>query len=225
MKKLLAGGTLAVLAFGGMLAGAAPASAHIPEATSGCNAESNFSWVNAKAKMYPADATVNVVIDGAEVEAGTFADLGFKSGQQESQYEYSYEKTFDALDPTVAHTWTVSFDSPDGQGVKDYEGAIEPCVEAAPTPEPTPSEPAPEPSEEPSEPVVEPTPEPSEAPSEEAVPPAPAEPSASPSPAAEEPPVLAATGATVGGAVAFAALLAVGGVALVWARKRMQQGA
>jgi LPXTG-motif cell wall-anchored protein len=34
--------------------------------------------------------------------------------------------------------------------------------------------------------------------------------------------VLAATGATVGGAIGFAALLAAGGVALVWARKRMQ---
>jgi LPXTG-motif cell wall-anchored protein len=48
------------------------------------------------------------------------------------------------------------------------------------------------------------------------------EPSASPSPEAEEPPVLAATGATVGGAIAFAALLVAGGIALFWARRRMQ---
>ncbi|WP_157237269.1 hypothetical protein [Promicromonospora sukumoe] len=74
----------------------------------------------------------------------------------------------------------------------------------------------------------EPTPEPSEPsvePSEEASVPPVDEPSASPSPAAEEPEELAATGATVGGAIAFAALLAIGGVALVWARKRMQHNA
>jgi len=73
-----------------------------------------------------------------------------------------------------------------------------------------------------------PTPEPSEpsvAPSEEATVSPVDEPSASPSPAAEEPEELAATGATVGGAIAFAALLAIGGVALVWARKRMQHNA
>ncbi|MCP2265213.1 hypothetical protein ACFQHV_18610 [Promicromonospora thailandica] len=95
---------------------------------------------------------------------------------------------------------------PDGTALLPTELVVleEDCAE--PTPSPEPSE----------EPVVEP--------SEEASVPA-AEPSASPSPAAEEPPVLAATGATVGGAVAFAALLAAGGVALVWARKRMQQNA
>lgn len=216
MKKLLAGGALAALTLGGIVVGAASASAHIPGASGTCDAAAGVSVVTAEAKMYPADASVVVIIDGAEVANGTFEDLGFKSGNGQAQYEYSYKGTFDTLDPTTAHTWSVSFDSPDGQGVQDYEDTIPACVTAEPTPEPTP---------EPSEPPVT-EPEPSVAPTDEAsVPPAPVpsdEPSASPSPAAEEPPVLAATGATVGGAVAFAALLAAGGVALVWARKRMQ---
>jgi hypothetical protein len=220
VKKLLAGGALAALTLGGIVVGAASASAHIPGASGTCDAAAGVSVVTAEAKMYPADASVVVIIDGAEVANGTFEDLGFKSGNGQAQYEYSYKGTFDTLDPTTAHTWSVSFDSPDGQGVKDYEDTIPACVTPEPTPEPTPT---------PSEPPVtepEPSEEPSVAPTDEAsVPPAPVpsdEPSASPSPAAEEPPVLAATGATVGGAVAFAALLAAGGVALVWARKRMQ---
>ncbi|GAB4087293.1 hypothetical protein GCM10028784_39230 [Myceligenerans cantabricum] len=72
---------------------------------------------------------------------------------------------------------------------------VEEECEEAPTPEPSPSEPTEAaPSPEPSTPVAE-----------------------------EEPegPVLAATGATVGGAAAFALLLVGGGVALVVARKRM----
>lgn len=221
MKKLLAGGALAALTLGGIVVGAASASAHIPGASGTCDAAAGVSVVTAEAKMYPADASVVVIIDGAEVANGTFEALGFKSGNGQAQYEYSYKGTFDALDPTTAHTWSVSFDSPDGQGVQDYEDTIPACVTAEPTPEPSPSVP----------PVTEPEPseEPSVAPTDEAsVPPAPVpsdEPSASPSPAAEEPPVLAATGATVGGAVAFAALLAAGGVALVWARKRMQHNA
>ena len=221
MKKLLAGGALAALTLGGIVVGAASASAHIPGASGTCDAAAGVSVVTAEAKMYPADASVVVIIDGAEVANGTFEALGFKSGNGQAQYEYSYKGTFDALDPTTAHTWSVSFDSPDGQGVQDYEDTIPACVTAEPTPEPSPSVP----------PVTEPEPseEPSVAPTDEAsVPPAPVpsdEPSASPSPAAEEPAVLAATGATVGGAVAFAALLAAGGVALVWARKRMQHNA
>jgi hypothetical protein len=215
VKKLLAGGTLAVLVFGGFVATAAPASAHKPDAVGACDAAANVSFVSADAVMYPADASVVVIIDGTQVAAGTFEAIGYKSGNNQAQYEYSYSSKFDTLDPTIDHTWSVSFDSPDGLGVKEFGGTIAACVQAAPTPEPSPSEP--EPSEEPTpEPSV-----PSATPSEEAVVPS-AEPSASPSPAAEEPPVLAATGATVGGAIAFAALLAAGGIALLWARKRMQ---
>jgi hypothetical protein len=218
VKKLLAGGALAALTLGGIVVGAASASAHIPGAEAGCDAAAGVSFVSATANMYPAGASVVVTIDGAEVESGTFEEVGHQSGNSQPQYEYSYENKWDTLDATVAHVWTVSYDSPDGQGVKDFGGTIEPCVTAVPTPEPTLSEP----------PVTEPEPseEPSVAPTDEAsVPPAPVpsdEPSASPSPAAEEPPVLAATGATVGGAIAFAALLAAGGIALVWARRRMQ---
>lgn len=214
MKKLLAGGALAALTLSGIVAGAATASAHIPKAAGACDAAANVSYVSASAVMYPADATVVVTIDGTEVESGRFDEVGYESGQSQAQYAYSYENKWDALDPTAEHTWSVSYDSPDGKGVEDFGGTIEACVDAAPTPEPSPSEPPvtePEPSEEP-------TVEPSE---EASVVPVP-EPSASPSPTAEEPPVLAATGATVGGAIAFAALLAAGGIALVWTRKRMQ---
>jgi hypothetical protein len=222
VKKLLAGGALAALTLGGIVAGAAPASAHKPDANGICDAAANVSYVYAKGIWYPGDATVVVTIDGAEVESGTFAEVGFKSGDDRKQYEYSYDDKWDALDPTVEHTWSVSFDSPDGAGIKDYNDTIPACVTPEPTPEPSPSEPPvtePEPSEEPTpELSVEPTDEASVAP----VPEPSEEPSASPSPAAEEPPVLAATGATVGGAIAFAALLAAGGVALVWARRRMQ---
>ncbi|MFC8796217.1 hypothetical protein ACFT2C_00665 [Promicromonospora sp. NPDC057138] len=220
MKKLLAGGALAALTLGGVVVGAASASAHIPGAEGACDATAGVSVVSAAAKMYPADATVVVTIDGAEVQSGAFAEVGFKSGQNQPQYEYSYENKWDTLDATTAHTWAVSYDSPDGQGVQDFSGTIEPCVVAEPSPEPSvPPVTEPEPSEEPTvEPSVEPTEEASVAP----VPEPSDEPSASPSPAADEPPVLASTGATVGGAIAFAALLAAGGIALVWARKRMQ---
>ncbi|MEU4361564.1 PT domain-containing protein [Promicromonospora sp. NPDC023987] len=205
MKKLLAGGTLAVLAFGGMIAGAAPASAHTPEVNADCG------WVDVSLRAYQ-QAKVTVVIDDKIAYEAEF------SGQ--------FAQKFDGLALDAPHEWTVTVDAYDGQDGVQFDwsesGSIEPCVEATPTPEPTPSEPPvtePEPSEEPTvEPTVEPTDEASAAPIAEPS----EEPSASPTPAAEEPPVLAATGATVGGAIAFAALLAAGGVALVWARKRMQ---
>jgi nucleoside 2-deoxyribosyltransferase len=222
VKKLLAGGALAALTLGGIVVGAAPASAHKPDATAACDATANVSYVSANAIMYPADATVVVTIDGAEVESGTFAEVGYESGQNDPQYEYSYENKWETLDPTTEHTWTVSYDSPDGLGVQDFGGTIEPCVEGEPTPEPTPTVPPvtePEPSE---EPTVEPSPVPTDEASVAPVPAPSDEPSASPSPEAEEPPVLAATGATVGGAIAFAALLVAGGIALFWARRRMQ---
>ena len=201
VKKLLAGGTLAVLALGGMIAVAAPASAHTPEVTADCG------WVDVNLRAYQ-DANVSVVIDDKLVYEAEF------SGQ--------FAKKFDGLALDAPHEWTVTVDAYDGQDGVQFDwsesGSIEPCVEATPTPEPTPSEP---PVTEP-EPSVEPTVKPTD---EASVPPIAEpseEPSASPTPAAEEPPVLAATGATVGGAIAFAALLAAGGVALVWARKRMQ---
>lgn len=219
MKKLLAGGALAALTLGGIVAGAAPASAHTPAVSGVCDAEAGSS-ITYNLTYYAAEGNqFTLVVDGETVVAETFGS--------------SLSGTLPDLDPTVAHTWEASVVASDGEqfnwgpGNEDARtpngtenvpatGTIEACVEAAP--EPSPSEP----------PVTEPEPseEPSVAPTDEAsVPPAPVpsdEPSASPSPAAEEPPVLAATGATVGGAVAFAALLAAGGVALVWARKRMQ---
>ncbi|WP_275004976.1 hypothetical protein [Promicromonospora iranensis] len=224
MKKLLAGGTLAVLAFGGMIATAAPASAHTPAAGSGCG------WVQVDLKAYR-DAKVTVVIDG--------------NTAYEDEFSGQFFKKFEGLALDKPHEWTVTVDAYDGHNGTQYDwsksGAIDVCEKPAPTPtptpEPTPSEPVVEPTPEPSEPAVEPTPEPSEPaveptpePSEPAVEPsedasvAPVAPvdEPSPSPSSDEPPVLAATGATVGGAIGFAALLAAGGVALVWARKRMQ---
>jgi hypothetical protein len=261
VKKLLAGGTLAVLVFGGFVAGAAPASAHTPNVTADCG------FVNVDLKYYQG-ADLTVVIDGAEVEGTTF----------DREFVKSYEISRDA-----DHEWSIDVQAHDGDRY-DYQqsGATTACETTPPAevvPPATPETVAgcaaslddvilPENTEAitytkseagivaaltsdayafpedlgnyvlqedgtallPTEYIVieeecaEPTPEPSApsaAPSEEAVPPS-AEPSASPSPEAEEPPVLAATGATVGGAIAFAVLLAAGGIALVWARKRMQ---
>jgi hypothetical protein len=272
VKKLLAGGTLAVLAFGGMIATAAPASAHNPNATASCDA------VNVDLTMYPDGSTVAVTVDDAAVETVTLQG----GGNGWNNFAKSY-----TIDPAVAHTWSVVIDSSDGDEYDDtLSGTTTPCVTeqppaeivspampetvagcaaslddvilpentaaityskteagivaalvsdayvfpedlgkyvpqadgtallptevivieeecAEPTPSPTPSAPVAEPSEEASVAPVD-------------------EPSASPSPTPTEPPVLAATGATVGGAIAFAALLAAGGIALVWARRRMQ---
>lgn len=207
MKKLLAGGSLAVLAFGGMIATAAPASAHTPEVTADCG------WVDVNLRAYQ-QAKVTVTIDGEIVH--------------EAEFTGQFTKKFEGLALDEAHDWSVVVDAYDGyQGTQfDWEdsGELVPCVEAEPSPEPSPSEPpvdeppAAEPSPEPSEPVVEPSEEPAD---EASAAPVPA-PSDEATPAPEEPEVLAATGATVGGAIAFAALLAAGGVALVWARRRMQ---
>jgi hypothetical protein len=221
VKKLLAGGALAALTLGGIVAGAAPASAHTPGVSGVCDVEAGSS-ITYNLNYYAAENNqFTLVVDGE-----TVVDVPFGS---------SLSDTVAGLDPTVEHTWEASVVASDGEefnwgpgnedartpnGIENVPatGTIEACVDAEPTPEPTPSEPPvtePEPSE---EPTVAPTDEASVAPV-----PAPSdEPSASPSPAAEEPPVLAATGATVGGAIAFAALLAVGGIALVWARKRLQ---
>jgi hypothetical protein len=221
VKKLLAGGALAALTLGGIVVGAAPASAHTPAVSGVCDAEAGSSIAYNLTYYAAENNQFTLVVDGETVVDETFGS--------------SLSGTLPDLDPTVEHTWEASVVASDGEqfnwgpGNEDARtpngtenvpatGTIEACVEATPEPTPEPSEPPvtePVPSEEPS---VEPT-------DEASVPPAPVpsdEPSASPSPAAEEPPVLAATGATVGGAVAFAALLAAGGVALVWARKRMQ---
>lgn len=271
MKKLLAGGTLAVLAFGGMIASAAPASAHTPSVSSDCG------FVNVDLKYYQ-DAKVTVVIDGQTVE-----DTAFNGG-----FQKRYEENL-GLDK--AHEWTVTVDAYDGRDGTQYDwsesGSIPVCQTPPPAEVVTPVVPEavsgcaaslddivlPESTEAitytkteagivatlnseefifpeelgaylpqedgsallPTEAIVfeedcepEPTPEPTEPsvePTEEASVPPVDEPSASPSPEAAEPEELAATGATVGGAIAFAALLAIGGVALVWARKRMQHNA
>lgn len=270
MKKLLAGGTLAVLALGGMVATAAPASAHTPNVSADCGV------VNVDLQAYRG-ADVTVVIDGETTEHTSFR----------SDFVKQYELSLDA-----PHEWSVNVEALDN-GRYDYEqsGSLEACevpsVEVAypATPETVagcaaslddvilpPSTEAvtytkteagivaaltsddyvfPEdlgnyvpqedgsallPTEyvvieeecadstpEPTTPVTEPEAGPSTAPSEAGAADPVAEPTASPSPSAEAPPVLAATGATVGGAIAFAALLAAGGVVLVWARKRMQK--
>ena len=263
MKKLLAGGTLAVLAFGGMIASAAPASAHTPNVSADCG------FVNVNLQYY-SGAKVTVVIDGE-----TVADEEFSPG---------FEARYDGLALDAAHEWSVTVDAYDNDRFDWSEsGSIGVCETPPPAEFVSPvvpeavagcaaslddvvlppnteaityskseagivaalnsdafafpedlgayqpqadgtallptelvvlEEDCTEPSPEPSTPVAEPSDEASVAPV--------AEPSASPSPGTEEPPVLAATGATVGGAIAFAALLAAGGVALVWARRRMQ---
>ncbi|MCF4120451.1 hypothetical protein L1785_05610 [Antribacter sp. KLBMP9083] len=89
-------------------------------------------------------------------------------------------------------------------------------TEPTPTPTPTPTEAAPTPVTTPTPtptPSAEPTPSPSVTPTPSA--------SASPAPVAGTPPILASTGAQVGGAILFALLLVAGGFGLVWARKRI----
>ncbi|MDR7383298.1 hypothetical protein [Promicromonospora iranensis] len=242
MKKFLAGGALAALTLGGLVVGAAPASAHTPAVSSACDVEAGSSITYNLAYYADGDNKFTLVVDGKIYVEETFSK--------------SLSDTVVVEDSTIEHTWEASVVASDGEefnwgpgneeartprGIEKVPatGTIEACVDAEPTPEPSPSEPVVEPTPEPSEPAVEPTPEPSEPvveptpePSEPAVEPsedasvapvAPVdEPSPSPSPSSDEPPVLAATGATVGGAIGFAALLAAGGVALVWARKRLQ---
>ena len=264
MKKLLAGGTLAVLAFGGMIAMAAPASAHTPNVTADCGA------VNVDLRAY-SGADLTVTIDDVVVEDTEFGNEFVKSYEiardanhtwsvdvvaddtnQYNNYDFQDSGTTEACDTPTPVTEVVPPATPEtvagcaaslddvitpestekitytktdagivatltsdayefptdlGSYVLQEDGsallAAEYIVIEEECAEPTPSEPAAEPSDEASVAPI-------------------AEPTASPSPAAEEPEVLAATGATVGGAIAFAALLAAGGIALVWARKRMQ---
>lgn len=262
MKKLLAGGTLAVLAFGGMIATAAPASAHTPNVSADCGA------VNVDLRAYQG-ADLTVVIDDVTIEELTF----------DHEWVKTYEVSRDA-----AHEWSVDVVAHDTNQYKNYDfqdsGTTEPCETPTPPAEVVPpampetvvgcaatiADVIPPANTEaitytktdagiiaaltsdayefptdlgsyvlqedgtallPNESIaIEDeceTPEPSAEPSEQASVAPVDEPSESPSPAAEEEPeVLAATGATVGGAIAFAALLAAGGVALVWARRRMQ---
>lgn len=259
MKKLLAGGTLAVLALGGMIATAAPASAHTPSVSADCG------FVNVNLDYY-SGANVSVVIDGETVT--------------DEEFSNRFEQRYDGLALDVAHEWTVTVDAYDNDKYDWSEsGSIGVCETPPPAEFVSPVMPEavagcaaslddvalPESTEaitytkvengivaalntdeyafpedlgayEPQAdgtallPVAsivfeeECAPEPSTEPSDEAsVAPVDDEPTASPTPAAEEPPVLAATGATVGGAIAFAALLAAGGLALVWARRRMQK--
>jgi hypothetical protein len=265
VKKLLAGGTLAVLAFGGMIATATSASAHTPSVSADCG------FVNVDLKYY-SGASVTVVIDGETVA--------------QEEFPNEYQARFDGLALDKAHEWTVTVDAYDNDKYDwSQSGSIGVCQTPPPAEVVTPVVPEAvagcaaslddivlpesteaitytkteagivatlnseeftwpeelgayvpqedgsallptevivieEPCEEPS-----PAPSPSVEPSEEASVPPVDEPSASPSPEVEETEELAATGATVGGAIAFAALLAAGGVALVWARKRMQQNA
>lgn len=267
MKKLLAGGTLAVLALGGMVATAAPASAHTWGVESSCGSLSvNLTQFSG--------ADVTVVIDAITVD--------------QQQFDRKFTQTYE-LSRDRAHSWSVIVDAHDSDqfdGQKsDTQKACEPPAqptEAVLTPPAPVTECAatlddvalppnteaisyrksdagivaaltsddyvfPEdlgnyvPQEDgsallPTEYVVieekcaDSTPEPTtsaggsdDTSDDEDGSASAATPTPSPSPSAEAPPVLAATGATVGGAIAFAALLAAGGVVLVWARKRMQK--
>lgn len=91
MKKLLAGGALAVLAFGGMVATATPASAHNKNVSYDCG------FVNVNLEWYDG-AKVTVVIDGE-----TVTDEEFSPG-----FDRRYELSLDE-----AHEFTVSVDAYD----------------------------------------------------------------------------------------------------------------
>ncbi|WP_285100566.1 hypothetical protein [Promicromonospora sp. MEB111] len=115
MKKLLAGGTLAILAFGGMIASAAPASAHTPSVSADCG------FVNVDLKYYNG-AKVTVVIDGQTVE-----DTEFSNG---------FQKLYPDLALDKAHEWTVTVDAYDGQGGTQYDWTESGSIGVCQTPPP-----------------------------------------------------------------------------------------
>ena len=111
MKKLLAGGTLAVLAFGGFVAGAAPASAHTPNVTADCGA------VNVDLQMYRG-ADLTVVIDDVTVQDTTF----------DREFVESYEISRDA-----AHAWSIDVVAHDGDQFNyQQSGTTEACETSTP---------------------------------------------------------------------------------------------
>lgn len=301
MKKILAGGALVALALGGLVATAAPASAHTPQAKADCTSLSvNLTQYQSSNRS---TNKVWVTVDGKKLEDGKTFSTSFKQTYNWAQL---------GIDPASVKSWEVKVDAWDGRNGTEYDrtltgGPIRNCTPvskpaspvvptvdctvtsvdaiakpqdteaityskdatgitaklkpgyawgdlagytkvdagtavypadklaaliaaqqcATPTPTPT-ATPTPEATPTPtatptpeSTPTATPTPDATPTATPSATPTASASPS--PSASATTPPVLASTGAKVGGAVAFALLLVAGGFGLVWARRRIAQ--
>ncbi|GAA1402783.1 hypothetical protein [Oerskovia paurometabola] len=117
MKKLLASGAAALLALGGLVATAAPASAHTPRVTADCaGLEVRLTQYSDKAN------SVVVKVDGKVVK-----DESFKR---------SWSTSYAFPDTSVGHSWELSVKASDGKQF-DFsdDGATPPCA-GAPTPKP-----------------------------------------------------------------------------------------
>lgn len=117
MKKLLASGAAALLALGGLVATAAPASAHTPRVTADC------SGLEVDLRAYSDNAnSVVVKVDGETVKKDTF--------------KRSYATSYTFTDTTVGHSWEVVVKASDG---KRYDfsdnGRTQPCAGTS-TPKP-----------------------------------------------------------------------------------------
>ncbi|MCB7135761.1 hypothetical protein [Cellulosimicrobium marinum] len=111
MKRLLASALTTALALGGVaVATAAPASAHTPVVEADCSSLDVNLWAYAKRGN-----EVTVVVDGQTVAQERFGS--------------SYARSFE-LDPTVAHTWSVTVDASD-RSRYDWsdDGETTPCVQ------------------------------------------------------------------------------------------------
>ncbi|MFF3065456.1 hypothetical protein ACFVQ3_12925 [Oerskovia sp. NPDC057915] len=110
MKKLLASGAAALLALGGLVATAAPASAHTPRVTADC------SGLAVDLRAYSDNAnSVVVKVDGKVVK-----DESFKR---------SWTTTYTFPDTTVGHSWEVVVKASDGKRY-DFsdDGTTEACT-------------------------------------------------------------------------------------------------
>lgn len=93
-KKLAAITTATALVGASVLLMAGPASAHTPELTYDCDS------IEVTLTGYPSGSTINGVLDGVNLGTTTFSG-NYSSGPI-------------VLDPSVAHEWTITIDSSDG---------------------------------------------------------------------------------------------------------------
>lgn len=114
MKRTLTIATGVLVGLAAVAIAGAPASAHTPEVSVDCDS------IELTLTGYPAGSTVGGTLDGADVGTTTF-DGSFSSGPF-------------ALDPTVAHTWSIVIDSSDGEKYdKVITGSSDPdCIPEEP---------------------------------------------------------------------------------------------
>lgn len=98
MKRFLASAVTSALAFAAVAATATPAAAEQHYVSASCD------QLSTQLMSYPVGGTVEVVVDGAVVDAGPLQD------QTQAGYGYAYWFSFD-LDWDTAHQWSVTVDS------------------------------------------------------------------------------------------------------------------